>query len=221
MTPSSEITITHSMTTGRFISQLSAQTSKLELLVQSLQNSSFHPSNDQYQILGALSVRLSAAANDLLAQVAALKKRRTESFSAEGQQLIDQAELERRGLITTTQLKNRRTFAKNIILFFKGQSDSVVDSVLTKARKQATRERCERICTLSPDGLIFWAVAFAPTIWTANMMSNDTFDYVFEHITPDECQVWPPDIHNILIGLGAEEPLRGSNRYDEFLRGKF
>jgi hypothetical protein len=212
------------MTTGKFISQLSAQIDKLESLVQSLQNSSFHPSNDQYQILVALSLRLSAAATDLPAQIAALKKRRTEWSCTEGEQLIVQAELEWKDLITTTQLKNRGTFAKNIVLFFKGPSDSVVDSAPTKARKQVTRYRCERICTLSPDALISWAVAFIPTIWTANLMSKDTFDYVLEHIEPDDCddcRVWPPDIYNILRGLGAEEPLRGSLKYHEFLKGKF
>ena len=52
-------------------------------------------------------------------------------------------------------------------------------------------------------------------------MSKDTFDYAFEHIEPDDCRVWPPEIYSILSGLGAEEPLQGSHKYDEFLKGKF
>ncbi|PMD61954.1 uncharacterized protein K444DRAFT_359424, partial [Hyaloscypha bicolor E] len=107
---------------------------------------------------------------------------------------------------------------RNITYFFDCQRDSVVDSDATKARKQLTRERCERICTLSPDGLITWAVAFMPTMWTANLMSKDTFDYVFEHIEPDSSPVWPPDIYHILSGLGAEEPLQGSHKYHRFLK---
>jgi len=64
------------MTTAEFIEQLTAQISKLESLVRSLPNSSFHPSKDQYQILGVLGLRLSAAAADLPAEIAALKERR-------------------------------------------------------------------------------------------------------------------------------------------------
>ena len=52
-------------------------------------------------------------------------------------------------------------------------------------------------------------------------MSNVTFDYLVEHIELQDAIVWPSEIYNILRGLGAEEPLRGSYRYHEFLRGKF
>jgi hypothetical protein len=208
------------MTTGKFITQLTAQISKLESLVQSLQNCSFHPSNDQYQILEASSLRLSAAAADLGAAISALKERRRGPSSAQGEQLVAQAELANTNLIATTKLKSQKKFAKNIILFFKGQSDSIVDSATIKARKQVTRDRCERIYTLSPDGIISWAVAFKPTTWEANSMSKDTFDYVLDHIEPDNRRVWPPDIYKILRGLGVEEPLKGSAKYDAFLKGK-
>jgi hypothetical protein len=208
------------MTTGKFITQLTAQISKLESLVQSLQNCSFHPSNDQYQILEASSLRLSAAAADLGAAISALKERRRGPSSAQGEQLVAQAELANTNLIATTKLKSQKKFAKNIILFFKGQSDSIVDSATIKARKQVTRDRCERIYTLSPDGIISWAVAFKPTTWEANSMSKDTFDSVLDHIEPDNRRVWPPDIYKILRGLGVEEPLKGSAKYDAFLKGK-
>ncbi len=55
----------------------------------------------------------------------------------------------------------------------------------------------------------------------ANLMSNDTFDYLIEHIEPQDAIVWPSEIYNILRCLGAEELLRGSHRYHEFLKGKF
>ncbi|PMD49859.1 uncharacterized protein K444DRAFT_548268, partial [Hyaloscypha bicolor E] len=97
--------------------------------------------------------------------------------------------------------------------------DSVIDLDVTKARKQVTRERCERIYSLSPDRLISWVVAFMTTIWIANLILKDTFNYVFEHIEPDEPLVWPPDIYYILCGLVAKEPLRGSYKYYEFLKG--
>ena len=142
------------MKTGDFITQLTAQISKLELLVRSPQNSRFHPSANQYQILGALSLRLSAAAAELPAEIAALKERRLGPSTAQGGQLVTQAELSYKDLIATTKLKKPKIFAKSIILFFKGQSDSIVDSATIKKRKQRTRDRCERIYTLSPDGLI-------------------------------------------------------------------
>jgi hypothetical protein len=208
------------MTTGDFITQLTAQISKLESLVRSLQDSSFHPSHHQYQILEALSLRLSAAAAELPAEIAALKERRKGPSSAQGGQLVAQVELSYRDLIATTKLKKPKIFAKSINLFFKGQSDSIVDSNAIKKRKQVTRDRCERICSLSPDGLISWAVAFANTTWEANMMSKDIFEYVLDHIEPDDCRVWPPDVYKILSGLGAEEPLKDSQKYHAFLKGK-
>jgi hypothetical protein len=209
------------MTTGKFISQLEALIKKLESLVQSLRCSSFHPSKDQYQTFQGLGVRLTACTTNLPIEIEALKNRLAEPSVEEGRNLIVQAQSEKRDLITTAQLKNRVTFSRNITYFFDCQRDSVVDSDVTKARKQLTRERCERICTLSPDALITWAVAFMPTMWTANLMSKDTFDYLFEHIEPDSSPVWPPDIYHILSGLGAEEPLRGSHKYHRFLKGKF
>jgi hypothetical protein len=72
-----------------------------------------------------------------------------------------------------------------------------------------TQERCDRICSLSPDGLISWAVAFAPSIRIANLMSNNTFDYVVEHIEPEDPLVWPSEISGVLSALGDEEPLNG------------
>ncbi|KAH8653945.1 hypothetical protein BGZ60DRAFT_435794 [Tricladium varicosporioides] len=206
------------ITTSKFISQLEASVKKIESLVQSLQCSSFHPSQKQYQTLTDLSLRLDACGTNLPIQVAALKNRRAEPSYEEGRKLVSQAKSEIRDLIANAKLENRIIFARNITYFFDGQKDSVVDSDATKLRKQLTRKRCERIRTLSPDGLISWAVAFMPTTWIANLMSKDTFDYVFEHIEPDDYQVWPSDIYYILSGLGAEEPLRESYKYHEFLK---
>jgi hypothetical protein len=84
-----------------------------------------------------------------------------------------------------------------------------IDSDTIKARKRLTQERCDRICSLSPDGLISWAVAFAPSIRIANLMSNNTFDYVVEHIEPEDPLVWPSEISGVLSALGDEEPLNG------------
>jgi hypothetical protein len=143
------------MTTSKFISQLEALIKKLESLVQSLQCSTFHPSKEQYLTLAELGLRLRAGANNLPIQVAALKAQRAEPYFEEGRKLIAQAQLEKTDLITTTQLKDRLIFERNITYFFDGQRDSVDDSDAVKVRKQLTQERCERICTLSPNGLIY------------------------------------------------------------------
>lgn len=208
-------------TTGKFISQLEALINKLESLVQSLPCSSLHPSDTQYETLGNLTSRLITSANDLPIQVADLEARRLKPCIEEGDKLITQARLDKDEIIANAKLTDRKIFARNIVYFFNGQQDSIVDSEATKARKKLTRERCERIRTLSPDGLISWAVAFMPTLWTANMMSKGTFDYILDHIQPNEYQLWPPDIYRILSGLGAEEPLRESPKYQCFLKGKF
>jgi hypothetical protein len=205
------------MTTCTYVSQLDALTKKVESFVQSLQSAEIHPSKDQYTTFKALSLRLCEAAASVPVGIGALKKRQAESCE-EGIKLISQAQSDRNDL---THLKNRRVFARNIKLFFGGPQDSAIDSDTIKARKRLTRERCECICSLSPDGLISWAVAFAPSLWTANLMSNKTFDCVEELIEPQCPVVWPSEIYDILSALGDEDPLRGSHKYHEFLKGKF
>ncbi|KAF4626889.1 hypothetical protein G7Y89_g11267 [Cudoniella acicularis] len=208
------------MTTSTYLSQLDALAKKVESLVLSLQSAKIQPSKDQYKTFNALSLRLCEAATAVPTEIEALKERRTESSCEEGRKLISQAQSDRTNLITTTELKNRAVFARNIKLFFGGPQDSSIDSDTIKGRKRLTRERCERICSLSRDGLISWAVAFTPSIWTANTMSNNTFDYLDEHIEPEDPLVWPSEIYDILRTLGDEQPLEGSCKYHEFLKGK-
>jgi hypothetical protein len=89
-----------------------------------------------------LTSRLITGANDLPIQVADLKARRDKPYIKEGEKLITQAHSEKNNIITTAELKDRRIFAKNILCFFNGQQDSIVDSEATKTRKKLTRERC-------------------------------------------------------------------------------
>jgi hypothetical protein len=51
-------------------------------------------------------------------------------------------------------------------------------------------------------------------------MTKDVFDYVLEHIETDDTRIWPLEIHDILDTLAAEEPLKGSHKYIDFLKGK-
>jgi hypothetical protein len=207
------------MATCTYILRLESLAKKVESLIQSLQCATIQPSEDQYRSLEALGARLSKAAANVPSEIDGLHERHAAALE-EGKKLISQAQSDRRDVIDSGQLKNRSVFGRNIVLFFEGPKDSVIDSKTTRARKQLTRDRCQRICSLNPDGLISWAAAFMPTLWIANQMSGGLCDYLLENIEPDEAQVWPPEIHNILDQLGAEEPLRGSCKYQEFLKGK-
>lgn len=185
--------------TSHVISRLEALVGQTRCWVESLHNTRIHPTQHQYHVLETLSVDLSRAATDLPLQVEALKNRRAESEN--GRKLIAQAVSTRRDLIATGTLKNRKTFGRNITLFFEGPKDSALDSEAVKARKRVTRERCERISGLCPSLVISWAVAFTPSLWTANLMSGNTFDHLIEHMDPMGSDSWPPEIHKTLCAL--------------------
>ena len=186
-------------------------------MVESLGSIRIHPTNDQYNVLETLSLDLSQCAADLPLQVEALKRRRTES--EEGMKLIAQADSARKDLLTTCKLKSRTTFGRNIALFFEGPKDSALDSESVKARKRLTRERCQRISGLGPNSVVSWAVAFTPSLWTANLMSKNTFDHIIEHMEPVDYPTWPSKILEILHALGTQEPLQGMTKYHNFVRG--
>lgn len=207
------------MTISTYVSQLDALTKKVESFVQSLQTSKIRPSKGQCETLRTLSEGLRDAVAAIPAEIESLKNRWAESCK-EGQKFVSQAQAVRSDIIRDSHLKNSGIFARNIRLFFGGPQDSVVDSDATKARKRLTRERCERISSLTPDGLISWAITFTPSTWTANLMSNDTFDYVDEYIEPNDPVIWPSEIYRVLSALGNEEPLKGSDKYREFVEGR-
>jgi hypothetical protein len=205
------------MVTCTYILRLESLVKKAESLVQSLQGATIQPSEDQYRSLEALGARLSKAAVDVPLVVDALKDRDTAAVE-EGRKVISEVQSYTRDIINAGKLRNRSVFGRNIVLFFEGPKDSVIDSQPTKVRKQLTRERCQRICSLSPDGLLSWAAALPPTKWTANLMSKGTFDYVLKHIEPDDFQVWLSEIYNILDALAAEEPLQDLTTIGSFLK---
>jgi hypothetical protein len=87
-----------------------------------------------------LGARLSKAAANVPSEIEGLHERH--AAAEEGRKLISQAQLDRKDIINSGQLKNRSVFKRNIVLFFKGLRDSVIDSKPTKVRKQSTRDRC-------------------------------------------------------------------------------
>ena len=58
---------------------------------------------------------------------------------------------------------------------------------------------------MNPNGLISWAAAFAPSVWIVGCMQNYIFDYLIKELEPDEVQVWPPKIGEILYIFRVEE----------------
>jgi hypothetical protein len=67
---------------------------------------------------------------------------------------------------------------------FEGPKDSKFDSKDIKFRKESTRKRSELIRGLSPDRVISWAMAFAPTLWGRGLMSLDVFTCLLDDIEP-------------------------------------
>ena len=126
----------------------------------------------------------------------------------------------RENLITHGRPKGPATFRRNIMLFFDGPKDSPIDSPSVKSRNKLTRTRCEWIRCLSPHGIISWAAAFPPTVWTGGLMPDHAFDYLVENVEPEEVQAWPIKVGEILRAFAAEEPLRRSNSYSAFLEGR-
>ena len=67
-----------------------------------------------------------------------------------------------------------------------------------KFRKESTRRRCEIIRDLSPDGIISWAITYAPTLRSGGSMSSDVFDCLDKSIEPELGQSWQAVIQDML-----------------------
>ena len=50
-------------------------------------------------------------------------------------------------------------------------------------------------------------------------MSRNTFDHLVEHMEPLDCSMLPTEILETLHALGAQDPLQGMTKYQEFVRG--
>ncbi|EDN04472.1 predicted protein [Histoplasma mississippiense (nom. inval.)] len=186
-------------------------------MIETLRHGKLQPTQEEYKALEAASLKLAKSATNFSEEVQALGKRRTETVYMEGRKLLSTAESTRHGLITSSRLKNRATFIRNIQLLFGGPKESKLDSAAIKARKRLTRERCEQIRSLGTDGMTLWAAAFAPSQWEANLLPKPTFEYVLEFLELQGTQLWPSEIYDILTSLGEEEPLQNSPKFQEYL----
>lgn len=198
--------------------------SQLRLLVERTQGlvtklSNVHPTNDQWSELDSLSVRLSEAARRVRENAVARKNSHTERAWQESEKHRALARSVKGDLLVNRHLNNPVIFRRNIVLIFEGPKDSSFDSTEIKSRKASTRKRCGTIRGLSADGVISWAIAYAPTLWAGGSMGLDVFDCLIDDIEPETVHTWPPMIQETLHQLKAdEESLQKSPEYGEFLK---
>lgn len=205
------------MTTTTLISQLEALFRRVEAMRDKIQTAQIRPAKSQLEKFETLAIKLTEAATKVSEEIRALTNAHTKRPSEQGSNLVSQAQSSRES-VANGQL-NLAILRRNLTLIFEGPKDSALDSSQIKARKKVIRERCKTICGLDPDTVLMWAVAFAPTVWTAGTMSTDTFDYLVEELDSEESHTWPSDMYKVLHTLGAEEPLRGCNAYHDFVKG--
>jgi hypothetical protein len=206
------------MSVAALLSQLKGLLVKTEQLKPKF--GKVYPTDDQWHTLTELSLSLSEAAKKVEDEIRMLKKSRTERAWKESKEHRLNAQLLRGDLSAKGRLKNSHIFRRNIVTIFEGPKDSKFDSEDLKIRKESTRKRCELIRGLSPDGVISWAVAFAPTLWAGGSMASDVFTCLLDDIEPELVQTWPPTIRETLHLLREdEEALQSCPDYDGFLKG--
>jgi hypothetical protein len=201
------------------ISHLEPLVQKAESIAESICNINVCQSKEQYCSLEALSSRLQEAAAKVAGRIARLEEGRAERIREEGSKFLSQVETTRASIIKNNQLKSIPAFRKSIALIFEGPKDSALDPGWIKSKNKQTRMRCEAIRELNPDGVISWAAGLAPSVWTASCMQNHIFDYLIEEMEPEEAQVWPPKIGEILHVFRVEESFAQSQEYHKFLTG--
>lgn len=210
------------MSIGSAILSLEALARKAEYTAEAFDslNSNATVTKQQYLALDSASMRIWEVIAKVADKIDHLKEDYVKWTEEEGKTLAAQAVSAREYLIVHGRPKGPATFRRNITLFFDGPKDSPIDSSSVKSRNKLTRTRCEWIRCLSPHGIISWAAAFPPTVWTGGFMPDHAFDYLIENVEPNEVQAWPMKVGETLRAFAAEEPLRRSNSYSAFLEGQ-
>lgn len=203
--------------TGRF----SDFACELTAMIETIQLGRLQFVDNEYNAMETTSRDLAKIANSIADEVKALGKRRKAAVVAEGQKLLSRAESAKLELIASQRPKSQVLFVRNIQMFYNPPEHSKLDSPAVQKRKQLTRERCEKVRSLSPNKVIVWAAAFAPSIWDSNVLQKNTFDYVVEFLEPGESLSWPAHIYEILNTLATEQPLRHSPEFRKILAGKY
>jgi hypothetical protein len=168
---------------------------------------------EQLESLSCLSEALESTAKTLREEVQQLRESRKARAWRESEKHRVHAQSSVRELLASRQFKQPYLFQRTIKAIFKGPQDSAY-------RMEATSKRCEQIRKLSPDGIISWAISFAPTIWAGGSMSWDVFDCLIDSIESKLTQQWPSVVADTLHFLSHhEECLKTSSDYKDFLEG--
>ncbi|MCJ1344894.1 hypothetical protein MMC31_003099 [Peltigera leucophlebia] len=170
---------------------------------------------EHYHALESASTRIWEVIAKIADKIDILKEDRVKWVEKEGETLAAQAVSAREKLLAHGKPPSPATFRRNITLFFDGPKDSPIDPSSAKSKNKLARIRCAQIRCLSHHGIISWAAAFPPTVWTG--MPEHAFDYLIENVEPKELQAWPEKIGEILHAFAEEEPLGRSDSYRAFL----
>lgn len=108
---------------------------------------------------------------------------------------------------------------RNVVLIFQGPTTSTFDSEEAKSRKALTRERCEKLKALGPDGVLSWASTFAPHLWEPGSMGNELFNQLLQIAEPNQGYMCSAGVYDMLRALRTEELLQESREYQHFLKG--
>ncbi|TQB67463.1 hypothetical protein MPDQ_005705 [Monascus purpureus] len=117
-------------------------------------------------------------------------------------------------------------------------ANKVADEVKSLGKRQRTAVVAERQKLLSqaesaklelmtnqklrtPNKMILWATAFAPSVWDLNVLQKSTFDFVIEFLEPGGSLHWPIQLYDILNTLAVEQPLCHSSDFRAFLTGMY
>ena|SRR3569833_2185 len=199
------------------ISKLSTAIRDLESLLTGLDVLSC--TDDELELLDALGTRLVDAATTVRKKTGSFRSFREEQAWKSTEELRSHGKSTIAALIKDGVLKRPTVFGRTVVTIFSGPKDAVLDSVETKARKAATRQRCEIIRKLDPDGVVAWAAAYPPTSWAVGVMGKDAFDCLVDDIEPESVQRWPPAVHEALHKLRDDTVLRSSVEYGRFMSG--
>lgn len=133
-------------------------------MIETIKHGRLQFTSDEYSAMETASLDLAKTANNIADEVKALGKRRTPAVVAEGQNLLSQVKSAKLELVTSQKPKRQVLFVRNIRIFFNPPEESKLDTPAVQKRKQLTRERCEILRGLSPNKMILWAAAFAPSV---------------------------------------------------------
>jgi hypothetical protein len=172
------------------------------------------PTKAQLDTLRNLSLELSEAATNVQNKFQELE----ESQRKESERYMLKARLSRNELLSSGELQRQAIFRNNIIQVFAGPKRSQFDSADQVRRKEGTRKRCEMIRSLSPNGIISWAIAFEPTLWADGKMASHIFTRLLDEINSEFIQPWPQAIKETLHLLKKAELSLELPEYDSFLQ---